>query len=217
MPSDAHQQPRQVFAPGGARGRRQRLDVVAADAAQLLREAGGDLLRLRARRARAGAGSVRRCRGGTSAPRLSGSAPNRMPRAVRQDGVDRAARCRPSARSGCDLEPQELLPAMPPMVQRAWVEGSTGKNSPCARSAAFRWPSTMPGSTRRCRAAGSTRARGADASGSRSPARGSPSGRTGWCRRRAAAPGCPPRARSPARPRRPRSLRGTITPIGSTW
>ena len=26
-----------------------------------------------------------------------------------------------------DLEPQELLPAMPPMVQRAWVEGSTGK------------------------------------------------------------------------------------------
>ena len=30
-----------------------------------------------------------------------------------------------------DFEPQELLPAMPPMVQRAWVEGSTGKNSPC--------------------------------------------------------------------------------------
>ncbi len=26
-----------------------------------------------------------------------------------------------------DLEPQELLPAMPPIVQRAWVDGSTGK------------------------------------------------------------------------------------------
>ena len=45
------------------------------------------------------------------------------------------------------LPPQELLPAMPPMVQRAWVEGSTGKNSPCGRSALLRCWSTMPGST----------------------------------------------------------------------
>ena len=37
---------------------------------------------------------------------------------------------------------------MPPMVQRAWVEGSTGKNSLSARRALFRWPSTRPGSTR---------------------------------------------------------------------
>ncbi len=46
-----------------------------------------------------------------------------------------------------DLAPQELLAAMPPMVQRAWVEGSTGKNSPCGLSAAFRCASTMPGCT----------------------------------------------------------------------
>ena len=45
---------------------------------------------------------------------------------------------------------------MPPMVQRAWVEGSTGKNSPCGRSAAFSWPSTRPGSTSAVRASAST-------------------------------------------------------------
>ena len=43
---------------------------------------------------------------------------------------------------------------MPPIVQRACVEGSTGKNSPCWRSAAFRWPSTRPGSTSAVRALG---------------------------------------------------------------
>ena len=46
-----------------------------------------------------------------------------------------------------DFEPHELLAAMPPMVHRLWVDGSTGKNSPCGFSAAFRWPSTSPGST----------------------------------------------------------------------
>ena len=43
---------------------------------------------------------------------------------------------------------------MPPIVQRACVEGSTGKNSPCWRSAAFRWPSTRPGSTSAVRGLG---------------------------------------------------------------
>ena len=47
-----------------------------------------------------------------------------------------------------DLEPQLLLPAMPPMVQRAQVEGSTGKNLPCGFSASFSAPSVMPGCTR---------------------------------------------------------------------
>ena len=47
-----------------------------------------------------------------------------------------------------DFEPQELLPAMPPMVHRAWVEGSTGKNTPCRRNSVFSAPSVMPGSTR---------------------------------------------------------------------
>src|SRR5579875_3708214 len=46
-----------------------------------------------------------------------------------------------------DFEPQELLPAMPPMVQRACVEGSTGKKRPCGFSAALRWVRTSPGST----------------------------------------------------------------------
>src|ERR1700722_10209674 len=44
---------------------------------------------------------------------------------------------------------------MPPMVQRACVEGSTGKNRPCGLSAALRWPSTMPGSTVARRRSGS--------------------------------------------------------------
>ena len=43
-------------------------------------------------------------------------------------------------RMPAEWAPQELLPAMPPMVQRAWVEGSTGKNSPCRRSSVFRVP-----------------------------------------------------------------------------
>ena len=45
---------------------------------------------------------------------------------------------------------------MPPMVQRECVEGSTGKNSCAEARAAFSVPSTMPGSTRAVRAAGST-------------------------------------------------------------
>ena len=36
------------------------------------------------------------------------------------------------------VEPLELLPAMPPIVQRACVDGSTGKNRSCSRNAAFR-------------------------------------------------------------------------------
>jgi hypothetical protein len=43
--------------------------------------------------------------------------------------------------------PQELLPAMPPMVQRVAVEGSTGKNQPSAFTRVLRRSSTMPGST----------------------------------------------------------------------
>ena len=43
--------------------------------------------------------------------------------------------------------PQELLPVMPPMVQRLAVEGSTGKNSPSRLSRALSRSSTTPGST----------------------------------------------------------------------
>ena len=45
------------------------------------------------------------------------------------------------------MEPQELLPAMPPMVQRDCVDGSTGKNSPCGFRLALSCDSTVPGST----------------------------------------------------------------------
>jgi hypothetical protein len=55
-----------------------------------------------------------------------------------------------------DFDPQELFPAMPPMVQRAQVEGSTGKNSPCGFSASFSAPRVMPGWTVARWAVGST-------------------------------------------------------------
>jgi hypothetical protein len=43
--------------------------------------------------------------------------------------------------------PQELLPAMPPIVAREAVETSTGNHRPCGFSARFSSSSTMPGST----------------------------------------------------------------------
>jgi hypothetical protein len=43
--------------------------------------------------------------------------------------------------------PQELLAAMPPMVQRLAVEMSIGNHTPCGRSTLFSWSSTTPGST----------------------------------------------------------------------
>ncbi|MDT4837535.1 hypothetical protein FQZ97_712710 [compost metagenome] len=46
-----------------------------------------------------------------------------------------------------EREPQELLPAMPPSVACALVDTSTGYQSPCGLSCAFRWSSTRPGST----------------------------------------------------------------------
>ncbi len=52
-------------------------------------------------------------------------------------------------------EPQELLPAMPPSVACALVDTSTGYHRPCGLSQAFRWSSTMPGSTSTVCAAGS--------------------------------------------------------------
>jgi hypothetical protein len=53
--------------------------------------------------------------------------------------------------------PHELLPAMPPSVACALVDTSTGYHRPWAFSAAFRWSSTMPGSTSTVRLATSTR------------------------------------------------------------
>ena len=142
----ADQQPRQVAAARGARGRGQRIDVVAADAAQLLGKRAAISSASRAPSARRRwirsampGGHVRRR--GCPAARRSGSACHR--RAWRRS----PARCRPSARSGWTCEPQELLPAMPPMVQRARSRDRPGRTA-CARfSASFSAPRVMPGCT----------------------------------------------------------------------
>jgi hypothetical protein len=47
-----------------------------------------------------------------------------------------------------DFEPQELLPAMPPMVQRAQVEGSTGIELAVGLQRVVQRAEAMPGSTR---------------------------------------------------------------------
>jgi hypothetical protein len=52
--------------------------------------------------------------------------------------------------------PQELLPIMPPSVQREWVAGSGANVRPCASAASRRASHTAPGSTRAVRATGST-------------------------------------------------------------
>ena len=52
--------------------------------------------------------------------------------------------------------PQELLPAMPPSVACAAVDTSTGYHRPVFFRWAFRWSSTMPGSTVTVRLAAST-------------------------------------------------------------
>ena len=52
--------------------------------------------------------------------------------------------------------PQELLPIMPPSVQRECVAGSGAKVSPCASAASRSASHTTPGSTRAIRSRGST-------------------------------------------------------------
>ena len=143
----ADQQPRQVVPPGGARGRGQRVDVVAADAAKLAREAGGDLVRLRgAQRAQAldqvgdAAPACRRrgCR--ASRPKRC-----RVPSARMR--VDRARRCRPSARSGSTSSRRSCCRPC-----RRWcsAHGSRDRPGRTGRAGAARHsgaPSTSPGST----------------------------------------------------------------------
>ena len=116
-----------------------------------------------------------------------------------------------------EREPQELLPAMPPMVARLAGETSTGKKSPRGLSQAFSPSSTIPGSTVTRRASSSkrtTRSRYLLVSTTTAsptvcphcdvPA---PRGRTGA-----------PASRHTAMVRAMSSaLRGTTTPIGSIW
>ena len=214
VPSAAHQQPRQVAAPGGARGRRQRIEVVAADPAKLVREARGDLLGLpRAERAQPLA-SVRRCR----------------PAHRRRDCP--AARRTEAAAIGQHRVDAQHVVRHQPVADRLAAAGIVARH---AADGAARRSRDRPGRTpvllqrgvqraehdagldRRCRAAGSTASTPRRSSCSRSPARGSPSGRIGWSRRRAAGPGTPSSRRSPWPPRHRRSSRGTSTPTGSIW
>src|ERR1700691_6719561 len=46
-----------------------------------------------------------------------------------------------------ECAPHELLPIIPPMVHRSFVDGSGAKNRPCGASALLRWLWTTPGST----------------------------------------------------------------------
>ena len=145
----SHQQPRQVLLPGEACDRRQHLDVVAADAAELRGEPRGDLLGLgRTERAQpldqfGNAASARRRRDCPAAGRNCA--------ACRRPGSRRSrAHCRPSARSGSTSSRRSCCrPCRRSCSAHAWRD-RPGRTTRAGRSAAFRWPSTRPGSTRRC-------------------------------------------------------------------
>src|SRR6266545_4640740 len=85
-----------------------------------------------------------------------GVAPARMrvPLASSSSSASRLSAVRPQA-TECD--PQELLPIMPPSVQRLWVDGSGPKSRPWAAAARRRSSRTTPGSTVATRASGSSR------------------------------------------------------------
>ena len=167
-----HQQPRQVVASGGARGRRQRVDVVAADAAKLLGKAGGDFLGLgRAERAQA-LDQI-----GDAAPacrRRDCPAPRRTDAACRRPGSRRSrARCRPSARSGSTSSRRNCCPPCRRWCSAHGSRDRPGRTAHAARNAVFRCAEhdarlDQGGAAPRHRHA----ARGAGASSNRSPARG---------------------------------------------
>ena len=151
----SHQQPRQIVASGGARGRGQRVDVVAADAAKLAREAGGDFLGLGgAQRAQPlhEIGDARRaCR------RRGCRAARRTDAACRRPAGHRwPARCRPSARSGSTSSRRNCCRPC-----RRWCSahacwdrpGRTARAASAPRSDA---PAPGPGSTSAVPAAAST-------------------------------------------------------------
>ena len=123
----------------------QRVEIVAADAALHLGKARGDLVGL----ARADGEQVlgERPQRRRHVVEVAADAAEMRERAVGQHRVDRRSRCRAWCRSACERPPQELLPAMPPMVAREAVEMSTGNHRPCGLSWRLRSSSTMPGST----------------------------------------------------------------------
>ena len=166
------QQPRQIVAPGGAGGRGQRVDVVAADAAKLLGEARGDLLGLGRAERRAGAGSDRRC--WPASRRRDCPAPRRTGAACRRPGSRRSrGRCRPSARSGSISSRRSCCPPC-----RRWCSAHGSRDRPgrtvcAARNALFRCAQHQAGlDQRRARLRHRRAACGAGAWSNRSPARG---------------------------------------------
>ena len=211
----SHQQPSQIFLTGEPRDRRQHFDVIAADAAKLRGKARGDLLCFRRAQRPEPLDQLGDAAGHVGADIVRQQA-ELVLRAIGQDRVDRAHvvchqpvayRLRAAGvvaghatdraagmRRGIDREKQAVL------TQRG-----------------IQMTQHQPRfDQRRPRIADRHAGCGADVSSSLSPGRGSPSGRTGWCRRRAAAPARPPRARSTSAAATSPISSGTITPIGST-
>src|SRR5664279_5251146 len=109
----------------------QRVEIVAADATLNFRKARGDFAGF----ARADGEQIlhQRPQRRRHVVEIAADAAEMRQRAVRQQRIERP--------------PQELFPAMPPMVAREEVEMSTGNHRPCGLSWRLSSSSTMPGST----------------------------------------------------------------------
>ena len=88
-PLRPHQQPGQIGAPGFSRGGRQGVDIVAADTAQLFREAGGDFLGLGGAKGAQGLEQSRDV-GGDFRAEIVGNGTECVAGPIGQDGVDSA-------------------------------------------------------------------------------------------------------------------------------
>ncbi|CAM5581591.1 hypothetical protein SALBM311S_10734 [Streptomyces alboniger] len=88
----------------------------------------------------------------SGAPAHRGPGRSRSPRAVRTDSPRTLSAVVPHA-TECD--PHELLPIIPPSVQRLCVDGSGPKRRPCGAAASWRRSRTRPGCTTAVPASGS--------------------------------------------------------------
>ena len=89
----------------------------------------------------------------SSSASVVGPAQNRAPSAVTTSSASMFSTVLPAI---TECAPHELLPIMPPSVQRLCVAGSGPKVSPCFSAAAFSASHTVPGWTSAVRPAGST-------------------------------------------------------------
>ncbi len=93
-----------------------------------------------------------RSRSPSGAPAHPCPSRSRAPRAVSTSSSRTLSAVVPHA---TECEPHELLPIIPPSVQRLWVEGSGPKRSPCGAAAPWRRSRTTPGWTTAVRVCGS--------------------------------------------------------------